>query len=111
MEAREFTGDLDIFEELGAVVLGVSPDSTEKHRKFRAKHDLGVTLLSDPDKKVMAKYGAYGPKTMYGKLVDGVIRSTVLIDPQGKIAHHWPGLRAKGHAVKVLETLTRLSEG
>jgi peroxiredoxin Q/BCP len=59
----------------------------------------------------MRKYGAYGPKKMYGRLVEGVIRSTVLIDPKGKVAHHWPGLRAKGHAERVLETLTRLCEG
>jgi len=58
----------------------------------------------------MRKYGAFGPKAMYGKLVEGVIRSTVLIDPQGRVAHHWTNVRAQGHAEKVAEELTRSHE-
>ncbi len=104
-EACEFTGALDEFEKLDAVVLGCSPDGPEKHRKFRAKHDLGVRLLSDPDHAVMEKYGAWGEKKLYGKTTVGVIRSTVLIDPAGKIAHHWRSVRARGHAEKVRERL------
>ena len=89
-------------------MLGCSPDSTERHRAFRKKHKLKVSLLSDPDHKVMEKYGAWGEKTLYGKKTTGVIRSTVLIDPAGKVAHHWPKVRAKGHADAVRETLADL---
>ena len=88
--------------------MGMSPDSVASHERFCDKHDLGVALLSDPDKKVMRKYGAFGPKKMYGKLVEGTIRSTVLIDPKGKIAHRWGSVRAKGHAQKVLDRLKEL---
>ena len=110
-EACEFTDGLADFEALDAVVLGCSPDSPEKHRKFIAKHDLEVTLLSDPDHKVMEKYDAWGEKQMYGKTVEGVKRSTVLIDPSGKVAFHWANVRAKGHAAKVAEKLGELAEG
>nr|MBN2278599.1 thioredoxin-dependent thiol peroxidase [candidate division Zixibacteria bacterium] len=108
-EACEFTGGLKDFENLEAVVLGVSPDSTESHRKFIAKQNLKITLLSDPDRKVLEKYGAYGTKKMYGKEVKGVIRSTFLIDPDGKIAQSWTGVKAAGHAEKVREKLTELA--
>lgn len=96
------------FEELSATVVGVSPDSTEKHRKFIAKHSLGITLLSDPDHAMMERFGAWGTKKMYGREVRGVKRSTVLIDPDGRVAHHWPNVRAKGHAAKVREKLAEL---
>ncbi|MEQ8762986.1 MAG: thioredoxin-dependent thiol peroxidase [Planctomycetota bacterium] len=104
-EACEFTGGIQKFEKIGAQVFGVSPDTTEKHRKFIEKHSLKVALLSDPDHKVMEKYGAWGEKNMYGKITEGVIRSTVIIDPKGKIAHHWKKVRAAGHAEKVREKL------
>ncbi len=107
-EACEFTSGLTDFEALEATVLGCSPDSSESHRKFIAKHDLGITLLSDPDHAVMEKYGAWGEKNMYGKKTTGVIRSTVIIDPDGKVAHHWKKVQAKGHAEKVRETLAGL---
>ena len=109
-EACEFTDSIADFEGMDAVVLGCSPDSVEKHQKFIAKHDLGVTLLSDPDHVVMEKYGAWGEKVLYGKRSVGVIRSTVLIDPAGKVAHHWPKVRAKGHAASVAEVLAELRE-
>ena len=105
VEACEFTEGIEAFDELDAVVLGCSPDSTDKHRKFIAKHDLRVTLLSDPDHKVMEKYGAWGEKKLYGKVTIGVIRSTVLIDPRGKIVRHWKRVRAKGHAESVRKAL------
>jgi len=104
-EACDFTDALGEFEDLDAVVLGCSPDSTESHRRFIGKHDLGIDLLSDPEHAVMETYGAWGSKTMYGRTSEGVIRSTVLIDPAGKVAHHWPRVRAKGHAEKVAQTL------
>ncbi|MEW6336843.1 MAG: peroxiredoxin [Acidobacteriota bacterium] len=107
-EACEFTDGLAAFEGLDAAVLGCSPDAPASHRKFIAKHDLKVRLLSDPDHSAMAAYGAWGEKSMYGKRVTGVIRSTVLIDPQGRVAHHWPSVKAAGHAEEVRETLIRL---
>ena len=109
-EACDFTSGLAEFEALDCTVLGCSPDTPEKHRKFIDKHDLGITLLADTDKKVLEKYGAWGEKKMYGKTTMGVIRSTVLIDPTGKVAHHWSNVRAKGHADKVLATLQELAQ-
>jgi len=107
-EACDFTAGIKSFEKLNATVLGVSGDSVASHRKFADKYKLKVTLLSDPDKKVMAKYGAYGPKKMYGKETVGVIRSTFLIDPKGKVAHAWRSVKAKGHAEKVQQKLAEL---
>lgn len=108
VQACEFTEGVEAFTGLDAVILGCSPDSTESHRKFIAKQDLAIDLLSDPDHAVMEKYGAWGEKTLYGKKTTGVIRSTVLIDPDGKVAHHWPKVQAKGHAEKVRAKLAEL---
>ncbi len=107
-EACDFTDGLKAFEKLECTVLGCSPDSPESHRKFIAKHKLKVRLLSDPEHKVMEKYGAWGEKTLYGKKSVGVIRSTTLIDPEGKVAWHWAKVSAKGHAEKVREKLAAL---
>ena len=107
-EACEFTEGIEAFRDLDAVVLGCSPDKPEKHRAFIAKHGLKLRLLSDEDRAVMAKYGAWGEKTTYGKKVTGVIRSTVLVDPEGTIAWHWPTVKARGHAEKVREKLESL---
>lgn len=108
MQACDFTEGIESFRDLNATIVGISPDSPEALRKFIDKYDLQITLLSDPDKKVMTKYQAFGEKTMYGQTRMGVIRSTVLIDPQGKVVHHWPNVRAKGHATKVEEKLTEV---
>lgn len=110
-EACEFSAGVREFEKLDAVVLGCSPDSPERHRAFIAKHGLRVTLLSDPDRKVMQEYGAWGDKKLYGKTTVGVIRSTALIDGAGKVAHHWRSVRAAGHAGKVREKLAALRGG
>ena len=107
-EACEFTDGIKAFEKLDAVVLGCSADTPESHRKFVAKHGLKVTLLSDVDRAVMKTYGAWGEKSMYGRTTMGLIRSTVLIDPQGKVAFHWPNVKAAGHAEKVREKLAEL---
>ena len=96
------------FKDLNAEVLGCSPDSPESHRNFIAKHDLGVRLLSDPDHVVMEAYGAWGEKNMYGRVTVGVIRSTVIIDPKGRVAHRWKRVKSKGHAEKVRERLESL---
>ncbi len=100
---RDLWGEI---EALGVVVLGVSPDGDESHKKFASKFNLPFTLLSDPDKKVMTKYGAYGEKVMYGKKTMGVIRSTVWIGPNGKVKKHWKRVaKAEDHPSKVLEAL------
>jgi len=100
---RDLWGDI---EKTGTVVLGVSPDDAASHRKFVDKYQLPFTLLSDPDKKVMEKYGAWGEKNMYGKKTMGVIRSTVLIGPDGKVKKHWRRVaKAETHPEKVLEAI------
>lgn len=109
-EACELTASIEAFDSLNAAVLGVSPDDAESHRAFMAKHRLRVRLLSDPDHKVMEAYGAWGEKNMYGKKTVGVIRSTVLIDPAGKVARHWAKVQAAGHAGKVREALAALQK-
>lgn len=109
VEGIEFTAKHKEFTKANAVVLGVSGDSQESHKKFCTKHRLGITLLSDPDYKMMSKYGAYGNKVLYGKTFLGIKRSTYIIDPQGKVAKVWKAVRAKGHAEKVLEVLNQLS--
>ena len=106
---KEACGFRDLWKKIqkqGAVVVGVSPDGAEAHEKFTAKYELPFTLLSDPDKKVMAKYGAFGEKMMYGKKTTGVIRSTVWIGPDGKVVKHWRRVaKAADHPAKVLEAL------
>jgi peroxiredoxin Q/BCP len=109
VEACEFTSGLKRFEKLAATVLGCSADSPESHRKFIAKHQLKIKLLSDRDHAVMEKYGAWGEKNNYGKKSMGVIRSTVLIDPAGRVAHHWPTVKAAGHAEQVRAKLAELA--
>ena len=105
-EACQFNDGLSSFRKLGVKVIGVSPDDAEKHVAFRKKYGLTFDLLSDPEKKVMTKYGTWGEKMMYGKKVTGVIRSTFVVGPNGRIEHAWYGVRADGHAAKVLATLT-----
>ncbi len=107
-EAIGFTEHLEEIESLGAVVLGVSPDSVKSHVKFREKHNLKVTLLSDPEHKVLETYGAWQLKKMYGREYYGVVRSTYLIDPEGKIAYIWPKVKVKGHVEAVIEKLKEL---
>ena len=108
IEAIEFTRELDTFTASGATVLGLSPDSCASHVKFRAKHGLEVTLLSDPEHKVIDAYDGWRLKKRFGREYFGVARSTVLIDPQGNVAHHWKAAKSKGHAVKVYERLMKL---
>ena len=109
IEARDFTANFRAFQKLGAIVYGCSPDSDESHQKFIRKYKLKIGLLSDPNHKTMQKYGAWGEKNMYGKITVGVIRSTVLIDPNGKVARHWKRVKAKGHADSVQKTLEELN--
>jgi peroxiredoxin Q/BCP len=108
-EACDFTSGLKSLEKLNAKVLGVSADSTESHRKFIAKYKLKITLLSDPDHAVIEKYGAWQLKVNYGKEYMGIVRTTYLINPDGKVAHVWEKATAEGHAQQVAEKLTSLA--
>jgi len=107
-EACDFTNELEEFEDLDAVILGVSPDSPKKHRNFIEKKDLKITLLSDEDKAVLKGYNAWGLKKMYGKEYEGVIRSTFIINPEGEIVAEWSKVRVKEHVEKVKEKLKEL---
>jgi peroxiredoxin Q/BCP len=105
-EACGFRDSWRELQDLGAVVLGVSPDGAIAHQKFAAKYALPFPLLSDPDKSVMEKYGAWGEKTMYGKKVIGVIRSTVWVGKDGKVRRHWKRVaKAEAHPEEVLAAL------
>ncbi len=108
-EAIDFTEHLDEFASLNAVVLGVSKDSVKSHKNFAEKHGLKVTLLSDPEHKVIEQYGAWKLKKRYGREYYGTQRSTFLIDPDGVIRHIWPNVRVKGHVEAVLKKLKELS--
>jgi thioredoxin-dependent peroxiredoxin len=111
VEAQEFRDLLPQFRAAGAEVFGVSRDSIASHCKFRDKFGLTFPLLSDPDGAAMTAFGAWGDKVMYGKKVTGVIRSTVVIDQQGKVSRHFPKVVVKGHAAKVLEHVQSLAGG
>lgn len=104
-EVMDFNTLLPEFEALGVVVLGLSKDSVAKHDKFIAKMGIKMPLLSDKDGTMMESWGAFGEKLFFGKLVQGVLRSTFLIDGAGKIAHIWKVDKVKGHAEAVLAHL------
>ena len=94
------------FQKEDTVVLGISPDGAGSHESFIEKYELPFILLSDPDKEVMSKYGAFGEKMMYGKRTLGVIRSTVWVGPDGKVKKHWHRVaKAADHPARVLEAL------
>ncbi|MEU6733797.1 thioredoxin-dependent thiol peroxidase [Streptomyces physcomitrii] len=104
-QACDFTDNLELLAESGYDVLGISPDKPEKLAKFREKENLKVTLLADPDKSVLTAYGAFGEKKLYGKTVTGVIRSTVVVDEDGKVERALYNVRATGHVAKILKDL------
>lgn len=108
LEAQDFRDALADFTALGAVVFGVSKDSIESHCKFRDKYSLGFSLLSDPTGKTLEAYGAWGDKVLYGKKSKGIIRSTVLVGKDGKVARHWPKVSVKGHVADVLAAVKAL---
>ena len=109
-EALDFTSHLEDFESLGVTVLGVSPDKPASHKKFRDKKGLKITLLSDPEKKVLEQYGVWQLKKVCGKECMGVARSTFIINPEGTIAHIWPKVKVKGHVEEVKQKLAELKE-
>lgn len=106
---KEACGFRDLWTDLQAadtVVLGISPDGAASHQRFAENYDLPFTLLSDPERKVMSEYGAYGEKTLYGRKTMGVIRSTVWVGPDGTVKRHWRRVaKAADHPAKVLEVL------
>jgi peroxiredoxin Q/BCP len=104
-QACDFTDNLDLLADAGYDVIGISPDQPEKLAKFREKESLRVTLLADPDKTVTEAYGAYGEKKNYGKTYMGVIRSTFVVDEQGKIERALYNVRATGHVAKIIKDL------
>jgi peroxiredoxin Q/BCP len=108
LEAVEFTLAKPDFEEMGARVIGVSPDSLESHTKFKEKHELTIDLLSDTEKNVLEDYGVWQLKKMYGREFMGVVRSTFLINPDGEIAYIWRKVRVNGHVDAVKEKLGEL---
>ncbi|WP_106848400.1 thioredoxin-dependent thiol peroxidase [Blastococcus sp. Marseille-P5729] len=104
-QACDFTTSYDDLTSAGFKIIGISPDKPEKLARFRAKENLAITLLSDPDKKVAESYGAYGEKKMYGKTSVGIIRSTFVIDAHGKIAQAQYNVKATGHVERLVKTL------
>ena len=108
IEAQDFTKAAPALQKLGATVLGVSKDSIASHCKFRDKYGLAFPLLSDATGKMLEAYGAWGEKSMYGKKMQGIIRSTVLVDGAGKVVQHWPKVSVKGHVAEVVEAVKAL---
>lgn len=104
-QACDFSDSIDRLRSEGFDVLGISPDPPAKLAKFRERDGLTITLLSDPDKQVLAAYGAYGEKKLYGKVVEGVIRSTFVIDPEGTIELAQYNVKATGHVAKLRKDL------
>jgi peroxiredoxin Q/BCP len=104
-QACDFTDSLDSLKAAGYEVLGISPDKPEKLAKFRARDSLTITLLSDPDRAVMNEWAAFGMKKLYGKDVEGVIRSTFVVDEQGKIELAQYNVKATGHVAKLRKDL------
>jgi peroxiredoxin Q/BCP len=110
-EAQDFSKAGPRLRKLGAEVAGVSKDSIKSHCGFRDKIGITFPLLSDPDLEVHRAYGAWGTKTMYGKNVEGTIRSTFLVDPEGKIARVWGSVKVDGHTDKVAEAIEAARSG
>jgi peroxiredoxin Q/BCP len=101
-EAIDFTRLKDAFAAAGAAVLGISADPLKAQEKFRDKHSLGIPLISDEQHEMLEAYGAWGEKSMYGKSFLGILRTTLLIGPDGKVAKIWRKVRVDGHADEVL---------
>ena len=104
-QACDFSESIDALQSHGYIVLGISPDRPEKLAKFRERDNLTIGLLSDPERKVLKAYGAFGEKKLYGKTVEGVIRSTFVVDEDGKIELAQYNVRATGHVAKLRKDL------
>jgi len=101
LEARNFSINAKKFKQRNINIIGMSSDSVESHKKFECNHDLTIDLLSDPDHKSIKDFGVWKPKKMFGKEFMGIVRSTFLIDPEGKVAHIWPKVKVIGHVDEV----------
>ena len=110
-EAQGFRDASATLKELNTAVFGVSKDSIASHCRFSDKHELGFALLSDESGSMLEKYDAWGEKKMYGKTFMGIIRSTVVLTPEGKVLKHFPKVRVKGHVDAVLEVLREAQAG
>jgi thioredoxin-dependent peroxiredoxin len=104
-QACDFTDSLEPLRGAGFEVLGISPDEPAKLAKFRERDHLGITLLSDPERKALSAYGAYGEKKLYGKTVQGVIRSTFVVDEEGRVELAQYNVKASGHVAKLRRDL------
>lgn len=104
-QAVDFRDSLDQLDRAGYAVVGISPDNTDKLATFTAREGINFPLLSDPDRRVMTAWGAYGEKQLYGRTVVGVIRSTFVVDPEGRIAVAQYGVRATGHVAKLMRDI------
>ena len=109
-EAKDFTALKDEFKKLGAEIVGISKDSVASHQKFVIKHELGIRLLSDVDKKVHEQFGVWQLKKMGGREYMGTVRSTFLFNPEGVAVRVWPKVRVKGHVEEVLSVLQELQK-
>lgn len=110
LEARNFSQSVDDFKKVNTHIIGISPDSTESHKKFESKNDLKINLLSDPEHKTLKEYDVWKTKKMYGKEYMGVVRSTFLIDPEGKVAHFWPKVKVAGHIEDVMNKIKEIKK-
>ncbi len=108
-ESCDFRDSHAVLLKMGVQLFGISKDSPASHVKFAEKFELPFPLLSDPDKILLTALGAFGTKVMYGKEVQGIIRSTFLVDPQGVIRHVWPKVSVKGHVAAVLAKVEALA--
>lgn len=108
-EAIDFTQSQDAFDKLSSTVIGISPDSVDKHQKFKAKHELSIALGADENRAVIEKYGVWVKKSMYGRSYMGVERSTFLIDRKGRVAKIWRKVRVPKHVAEVLKAVEALN--
>ena len=108
LEAKDFSYYIKEFENLGAKIIGISPDSLDKHKKFEKNHNLSFNLLSDQNNEILKKYGAWKLKKFYGKVFMGVIRSTYIIDPRGIIVYIWSKVKVRDHVKEVMNKLIEL---
>jgi thioredoxin-dependent peroxiredoxin len=106
-EACSFNENLSAIKKKGAVVIGVSPDGIKSHEKFRSKYNLNFLLLSNENKEMLAKYGVWQEKSMYGRKYMGVVRTTYIINETGKISHIFPKVKVEGHTEEILEALSQ----
>lgn len=109
LEAHDFTALKPEFDKIGVEIIGMSPDKAAKHDKFKEKHELNITLVSDEEKTTLMAYGVWVEKSMYGRKYMGVERTTFLIDKTGKIAEIWHKVKVPGHAQAVLQAASKIA--